>query len=329
MDAQEIEAREIDAVEPVVVGIDDTPHALRAARWAGEEAGRLGVPLRLVAVTGLVGEHLPGRAARYRALEAVLERARAAAAEAGADRTESTVRSGVPAAVLAQESRTARLLVVGDRGAGRVEGALAGSVAVALLGHAVCPVVVVRGPDRDVDADREARRPVVVGLDPSPASAVALDVALDAAVARGVGLVVVHAVPDGRADPTAELLVAPAAARTVLAEIEHRVLVEQPAALAARRGVPVRSVTAPGRAAEVLLAEARDAQLVVVGSRGRGELAGLVRGSVSAVLVHHSDCPVLVVGPLVTGCGVPPAEDRRRPVASATGSVQASVGRAT
>jgi nucleotide-binding universal stress UspA family protein len=309
-----MDAQEIDGVEPVVAGIDDTPHALHAARWAGAEAARLGVPLRLVAVTGLVGEHLPGRVARCRALERVLDRARAAAAEAGADRVGTAVRSGIPVDVLAQESRAASLLVVGDRGAGRVEGLLAGSVAVGLLGRASCPVVVVRGADRD--AGRQAGRPVVVGLDLSPASTAVLDAALDAAASRGVGLVVVHAVPDPpadpTADPTADLLVAPAAARSARAGTEHRVPAEQPAARAARRGVPVRSVTAAGRAAEVLLAEARDAQLVVVGSRGRGELAGLVRGSVSTVLVHRADCPVLVVGPLAAGSDVPRAGHRRR-----------------
>ena len=306
-----MDAQHGERVESVVVGIDDTPYALHAARWGGEEAARLGVPLRLVAVTGLVGEHLPGRVARHRALEAVLERARGAAAAAGADRIDATVRSGVPVSVLAQESRTARLVVVGDRGAGRMEGVLTGSVAVGLLARASCPVVVVRGPDRD--ADRDARGPVVVGLDPSPASAAALDVALDAAMSRAVGLVVVHAVPDGPAGLPADLLVAPTAARAVLAEVEHRVL----AARAGRRRVPVRTVTVPGRAAEVLLAEARGAQLVVVGSRGCGELAGLVGGSVSAALVHHADCPVVVVGPLAAGLGAPTGEDRRRPSAPA------------
>lgn len=265
------------AVGPVVVGVDGTPHAMRAVRWAAAEAARLGAPLRLVAAGGLVGEHLPGRVGRRRELESVLARARAAATAvgAGAGTVGSAVRRGDPAAVLVEESQRARLLVVGDRGASRLEGVLAGSVAVAVLRRSACPVVVVRGPERD--PAETAGRPVVVGLDATPASVAALDVALDAAAARGVGLVAVRTSDDAAA-PDREVAVR-----------------------AAGRGVPVRTVTGPGPAAGVLLAEAARAQLVVVGSRGRGELAGLVRGSVSTLLVHRAGCPVVVIGPLAAG----------------------------
>jgi nucleotide-binding universal stress UspA family protein len=309
-----------DRLGPVVVGIDDTGHAFRAARWAGAEAGRLGVPLRLVAATGLAGEHLPGRAGRQRGLEAVLARARVVAVEAGAGAVETAVRSGVPATVLAEESQAARLIVVGDRGASRLESVLAGSVAVALLRRSACPVVVVRGPERS--PAQEAGRPVVVGLDVTPTAMTALDVALDAARSRGVGLVAVHTTPEPAAGPTADLLVAPAAAREVLDEADQRVIAEQVAARATRRGVPVRTVTGRGQTGAALLAEAGRAQLVVVGSRGRGELAGLVRGSVSTLLVHHAACPVVVVGPFAAGTEVLPTEDTCPPMPTAPEGVQ-------
>lgn len=319
MDAQGRDRAGAEVTGPVVVGVDDAPHALRAVRWAVAEAARLGVPLQLVAATGLPGEHLPGRAGRHRALEAVLARARVAAEAAmngmGAGAVRTQVRRGVPSTVLVEESRAARLLVVGDRGASRLEGVLAGSVGVALLRRSACPVVVVRGPERDRALD--AGRPVVVGFDASPAAAAALDLALDAAASRGVELVVVHTTPEPVGGPDADLLVAPAVARSVLDEIEQRVVAGQVAARAAGRGVPVRTVAGTGRAAEVLLAEAACAQLVVVGSRGRGELAGLVLGSVSTLLVHHAGCPVAVVGPLAAArAGRQPAARRMQAVTS-------------
>ncbi|WP_218600461.1 universal stress protein [Pseudonocardia oceani] len=180
-------------------------------------------------------------------------------------------------------------------------------------------MVVVRGPERD--RTQGAGRPVVVGFDASPAAAAALDLALDAAASRGVGLVVVHTTPEPVVGPDADLLVAPAAARAVLDEVEQRVVAGQVAARAAGRGVPVRTVAGTGRAAEVLLAEAARAQLVVVGSRGRGELAGLVLGSVSTLLVHHAGCPVAVVGPLAAArAGRHPAARRVQVAAPGAGT---------
>jgi len=57
----------------------------------------------------------------------------------------------------------------------------------------------------------------------------------------------------------------------------------------------VEGATAEGQPAEVLLEEAQNADLIVVGNRGRGGFASLLLGSVSQQVVHHAPCPVLVV----------------------------------
>ena len=102
---------------------------------------------------------------------------------------------------------------------------------------------------------------------------------------------------------------------TWLDEINHSVLAElvdwQTAAVRAEEvlaerqagwgekypDVPVQRLIACGRAGHALLDQAARAQLVVVGCRGHGEIAGLLLDSVSNALVHGADCPVAIVRP--------------------------------
>ena len=62
--------------------------------------------------------------------------------------------------------------------------------------------------------------------------------------------------------------------------------------------VPVQPRVKQGSAAKVLMEESATADLLVVGSRGHGGFAGLLLGSVSATLAHHTPCPLVIVPPV-------------------------------
>jgi len=194
--------------------------------------------------------------------------------------------------VLLAESTRAELVVLGDRGLGGFAGLLIGSVAVALAAHAACPVVVVRGAEPDRTTSRP--EPVVVGVDGSPAGEAAVAFAFEAAALRGVPLVAVHTWRDLLVDAT----MAPLVDWDAVEADEREVLAERLAGWGEKYpDVEVRRLVTRDRPAHALVQESGRAQLVVVGSRGRGGIAGMLLGSVSQALLHHSACPVVVTRP--------------------------------
>ncbi|MDT0352866.1 universal stress protein [Pseudonocardia sp. DSM 45834] len=286
---------------PVVAGVDGSESALEAVRWAAREAHRRQVPLRLVSAFGwTTGHHVgdPGLGTDY--LAVLLQKARdevAAAAVAASGvaaelAIEQEVVTGFPVPVLNAEAARAQLVVLGDRGLGGFTGLLVGSVAVALATHAPCPVVVVRGSTPDASPPLEG--PVVVGIDGSPTSEAALAFAFEAAELRGVPLVAVHTWTDYQIEST---MVAVLEGDAIDAD-EHRLLAERLAGWSEKfPDVSVRRLVTRYRPARTLIEQSGHAQLVVVGSRGRGGFAGMLLGSVSHALLHHAACPVAVVRP--------------------------------
>ncbi len=173
------------------------------------------------------------------------------------------------------------LLVVGNRGGGGITNLLVGSVSQQAATHAHVPVVVVRGR-------HDARRgPVAVGVDGSASSDAALGLAFEAARVRGTGVLAVRAyVP-----PSVTAL-----PRSVVEASERQALDTSVAAWKEKYPtVAVETLLVDGRTAQALIDASRTAQLVVVGSRGHGGFAGLLLGSVGQQLMHHADCPVLIV----------------------------------
>src|SRR6185312_2640325 len=254
---------------------------------------RRGVGLRLVrAFSWTTADHPTGWVARYR--DEMLEVSRrqvARAVRVAADtrpdvEAESQVEIGAPIEVLSSEARRAQLLVLGDRGLGEVAGLVLGSVAVSLAARGACPVVVVRGERAGADG------PVVVGVDGSPVSEAALGFAFDAAAARGVDLVAVHAwSPTAIDEELASFVEWDASA-------ESAVLAERLAGWGHKHPqVAVRRTVVRDGAVRALVTASAGAQLVVVGSRGRGNAAGLLLGSVSHGVLHGAHCPVAIVRP--------------------------------
>jgi nucleotide-binding universal stress UspA family protein len=284
---------------PIVVGVDGSEPARRAVRWAAQEAARRDLPLRVVTAFEWPHDHALGQVALgagYR--EIMLETARRELDDAvqTARTTEPDVEVerqlvvGYPIPVLVAEARLAQLVVIGNRGLGGVTGLLVGSVAIALASHADCPVVLVRGGDESPDPSW----PVVVGVDGSPTSEAALAFAYEAAAVRGVPLVAVHTWWDLLVDPA----LAPLLDWDAIEDDERRLLAERLSGWAEKYpDVQVRRIVERGHAAKALVEQSLRAQLVVVGSRGRGSVAGLLLGSVSHAMLHRAHCPVAVVRP--------------------------------
>ena len=138
---------------------------------------------------------------------------------------------------------------------------------------------------------------IVVGIDGSDEGREALRWAIGEARLRRASVVAVHAwhVPVMQIDVGP--VPAPALeATTLLPDLENaaRRLAESEIAEVAHDGVDVEAVVVEGPAATALIEAARGADLLVVGSRGRGGFAGLVLGSVSTQVAHHAPCPVVI-----------------------------------
>lgn len=284
----------------VVVGVDGSASGLAAVEAAAREARLRGAELRVVHAFLWPAMHVPLgpsplgpeegglRNMADRLVAEAVERARAVAPEV---EVSHAVVTGEPLTVLETQSRTAELVVVGSRGMGGFVGLLVGSTAVHLASHGRCPVLVVHEqPKTD--------GPIVLGVDGSAAGEKAVDFAFAEAGLRKAPLVALHAWTTWSAPlPSPQDASAPYANPPgALAEEEERLLAE---ALAGHRerypDVVVEHKVVQGGAREALIEASRSAQLVVVGARGRGGFTGLLLGSVSQALLHHSHCPVAVV----------------------------------
>ncbi|MBN6051545.1 universal stress protein [Nonomuraea sp. RK-328] len=277
----------------IVVGVDGSMAARAAVEWAANDALRAHVPLHIVHAVDRSPYQIqrfgsaerpdaPTREGR-RALDEALALARER--QPGVEVTVGMVQ-GPPAVVLREEAARADELVVGSRGLGGLTGALLGSVSTHLAGKVACPVVAVRAERRPV------RGEVAVGVDGSPECAAALEYAFAQARLRGATLRAVHAwqLPVHAFAP--EISYEMDKVRTA----QHEAVIGLLAAFE-RRYPEVRVVedTPCGQPVEALTIASAGADLLVVGSHGRGAVGAALLGSVSRGVLHHARCAVAVV----------------------------------
>lgn len=284
----------------VVVGVDGTEGSIEALRWAAHEAARRRCPLHvltcaelpvaveagLVGGGGLAGSSMDDMVRRR---EDVNQRAvdLARSFGLGIDVSGETV-LGAPGYAVASAAHEDDIVVVGATShPGRINDVL-GSVATVVAHRAHGPVVVVHGHDRpSPELDR-----IVVGIDGSECSEEALHWAVDEAAGTGAELELVHAWAypypaggHGASDPRHEMRVD---AMRTLETAEQLVRAQS-------LHVRVHSIVSEDSPANAIVEAGRHADLVVVGTRGRGGFAALALGSVSRTVAQHATVPVVLI----------------------------------
>ncbi|GAA4607534.1 universal stress protein [Actinoallomurus liliacearum] len=288
---------ETTLVNEILAGTDGSDSGTAATRWAAEEAGRRALPLRILHAVApwLYETPVDPRFASIRTWllsqgRTVVDEAVAAARErAPGVEIEGELVPGPATRILLERAGAAAMVVLGGRGVGAAAGLLLGSTTLQVVAHAPVPVVVVRS------LQPPARREVVIGVDTAATGEAAIAMAFEEAALRTALLRVMHAWwhPASTAPGDIQPLVYDP---QVMAEDELRRIEE---ALVPWRGkfpgVEVIPEAVHGRAARVLADASEGAELLVVGTRGRGGFKGLLLGSVSHALLHRAKCPLAVV----------------------------------
>lgn len=280
----------------ILVAVDGSPESDAAVQWATREAERRSAPVTLMHVIVPVVVTWPVRylEAGYRRsqeehAEIVLGLAeQIIATEIGASDlvVQTEIRHGATVPEFIAASKKATMTVVGSRGLGAIGAGLLGSVSRGLLHYAASPVAIIR----DSRSVTNSSMPVLLGIDGSAASEPATELAFAEASQRGVDLVALHAWSDisGGFPTDAERYICDQEGDEILAERLSGWQEQFP-------DVYVWRTVVRDRPAHWLLEASTRAQLVVVGSRGRGGFARLLLGSVSTAVAESSLTPVIVV----------------------------------
>jgi nucleotide-binding universal stress UspA family protein len=278
---------------PVVVGVDGTDQSLNAVRFAVAEAVRMGCGLCLVHALPELADTAPivplaGFEIFDEVSQRIMQQAEQTARAASGDGLplEKVIRTGTRVHVLVEASEEARLVVLGHRDRPAHERVLTGSTSTGVATRAHCPVVCV--PTSWTGAPDHQR--VVVGLEDPEHSHELLTRAFAAASARRARLRVLHAWRLQR--PYDELAVESEAADSWTGQLHQRLRTALADLKSAFPEVDVDLDVVHEDAATALLAACQDADLLLLGRRGRGARLGFPLGSTARALLRESSCPV-------------------------------------
>jgi len=295
----------MSAVESrIIVGVDGSEQSQAALGWAMGQAELVGADLVLAhtwnpdsyatpAMAGAVPDMIQAGALNHEAEElaqAWLDDLVAATATHTTASVSGVLASGSPAGHILDLSAEATMVVVGNRGRGGLRSAVLGSTSQQIAHHSQCPVVVVR------DSAATTTNQVVVGVDGSPASLVALREAFAQAKLRGASLLMVHAWSTSFAGTLVNS--GQDFDRLRASEVDEGwALLNQSLAelKATDQSVEIIERLEQASPAAAIIEASKEAVLTVVGSRGRGGFAGLVLGSVSGSVLAHADSAVMVI----------------------------------
>lgn len=302
----------VETVPPgtITVGVDGSESATRAVRWAADQAALEHRPLLIVHAMGPVGasrQDPEGHDTRLRPSRLLVDHPEAEAlllcahdvarGRAPGLEIHRLLRMADPRDLLEELSLTSAVLIVGSHGRGPVRSRVLGSVSVAVVRHARCPVVVIRPTDPEL-----VRYGVLVGLDVSEQSRTVLDFAYRHASLRRLPLTVLHSHMHPRWGHAADAghhgsTKAVSGLVLGLETEEERLLVSEAMSGMTEKypDVAMHLEIVHGLPGESLLRASDRMHLVVVGSPAAGPPSEVLFGSIASFVVEHATCPVAVV----------------------------------